>query len=100
LASGNLKPSEATELARLSPRGQGVLFNAIRTGSCRNYADLRAWATALVQAEAQFTLMPDAPPPPSEEDRRLASGFEANVERVAALLRSGIQENQQAGGAA
>ncbi len=32
LASGNLKPSEATELVRLSPRGQDTLFNAIRTG--------------------------------------------------------------------
>lgn len=94
LASGNLKPSEATELARLSPRGQGVLFNAIRTGGCRNYNDLRASANALVQAEAQLTLMPDAPPPPCEEDRRLASTFEANVERVAALLRTGIHENQ------
>jgi hypothetical protein len=36
LASGNLKPSEATELMRLSPRGQHTLFNAIRTGGCRN----------------------------------------------------------------
>jgi len=33
-------------------------------------------------------------PPPSEEDRRLASGFEANVERIALMLRSGIHDNQ------
>ena len=94
LASGNLKPSEATELARLSPRGQVTLFNAIRTGGCRNYNDLRASATALVNAEAQLLLMPDAPPPPTKEDRRLATAFEAHVERIAALLRSGIHDNQ------
>ena len=94
LASGNLKPSEATELVRLSPHGQDTLFNAIRTGGCRNYNDLRASATALVNAEQQLLLMPDAPPPPTKADRDLANAFEAHVERVAALLRSGIHENQ------
>ena len=94
LASGNLKPSEATELARLGSRGQMTLFNAIRSGSCRNYNDLRATANALVQAEAQLTLMPDEPPPPSEEDRHLAGAFEASVDRIAAMLRSGIRDNQ------
>jgi hypothetical protein len=44
--------------------------------------------------EAQFDLMPDEPPPPSEEDHRLASGFEAHVERIALMLRSGIHDNQ------
>ena len=54
LASGNLKPSEATELVRLSPRGQDTLFNAIRTGACRNYNDLRASSTALVMQSSSF----------------------------------------------
>jgi hypothetical protein len=48
-----------------------------RSGACKNYNDLCAMANALVQVEAQFDLMPDEPPLPSEEDRRLASGFEA-----------------------
>ncbi|HVB67961.1 MAG TPA: hypothetical protein VNE67_08920 [Acetobacteraceae bacterium] len=94
LASGNLKPSEATELTRLGPRGQTTLFNAIRTGGCRTYNDLRASANALVQAEAQFTLMADEPIPPSEEEQQLARGFEASVERIGSLLRSGIRDNQ------
>jgi ParB/RepB/Spo0J family partition protein len=95
LASGNLKPSEGTELARLSPRGQAILFAAIRAGSCKTYGDLRASATALVNAEAQLSLMPpDAPPPPSDNDRRLATAFEANVERIALMLRTGIHDNQ------
>ena len=78
---------------RLSPRGQDTLFNAIRTGGCRNDYDLRASSTALVNAEAQLLLTPDAPPP-TKEDRDLANAFEAHVERVATLLRSGIHENQ------
>ena len=49
---------------------------------------------ALVDAEAQLTLMPDAPPAPTKADRDAANAFEAHVERIAALLRSGIQENQ------
>ena len=47
-----------------------------------------------MQVEAQFDLMPDGPPPPNEEDRRLASGFEANVEQIALMLRSGIHDKQ------
>jgi ParB/RepB/Spo0J family partition protein len=94
LASGNLTPSEAFELTRLGPRGQRVLFEAIRTGGCKKYQDLRATSLALVQAEAQFDLMPDAPPGPTELERQQASAFESNVDRISALLRSGIHENQ------
>ena len=35
MASDNLKPSEATELARLTPRGQATLFKAFRPLSRR-----------------------------------------------------------------
>ena len=94
LASGNLKPSEAAYMTKLSPRGQDTLFNAIRTGSCKSWSDLRVNTAALVDAEAQLTLMPDAPPAPTKADRDAANAFEAHVERIAALLRSGIQENQ------
>jgi len=94
MPSGNLKPSEATELVRLSPRGQDTMFNAIRTGARRNDDDLRASSTAPVHAEARLLPMPDAPPPSTKADRDLASAFAARVERVAAVLRSGIQENQ------
>ena len=89
LASGNLKPSEATELARLTPRGQATLFKAIRSDACKNYNDLRAMANALVQVEAQFDLMPDEPPPRSED----AARQQRDVERIALLLLSGIHDN-------
>jgi hypothetical protein len=88
LASGNLRPSEATELARLTPRGQATLFQRHPVRRCQNYNDLRLTANALVRVEAQLVLMPAEPPPPSDEDRRLASGFEASVERIALMLRT------------
>jgi hypothetical protein len=37
--------------------------------------------------------MPE-PEPVSEEDRRLVSGFETQVERLALMLRSSIHDNQ------
>ena len=94
LESGNLKPTEAWEMARMSPRGQTALFNAIRSGACKTAADLRVVAAALVDAEAQMDLIADEPAQPSRETREKASAFEAHVERVAALLRSGISDNQ------
>jgi hypothetical protein len=40
----------------MPPRGQVTLFNAIRSGECRNDNHLRASATALANAEAQLAL--------------------------------------------
>ena len=94
IASGNLKPSEATEMARLGPRGQMVLFNAIRTGACKSYSDLRATANALVNAEAQVSFALETEPGPTEEEQRLATSFEAQVDRIALMLRTGIRDNQ------
>jgi ParB family chromosome partitioning protein len=95
LASGNLKPSEAAEMARLAtPRAQATLFTAIRTGACRTYNDLRATATALANVEAQPAFTLAAAPPPTEAERSDASAFEAQVERVSAMLRAGIDENR------
>jgi hypothetical protein len=38
--------------------------------------------------------MPDAPPPPGDEDKRLANAFETQVERLSVMLRSSIHDNQ------
>jgi ParB/RepB/Spo0J family partition protein len=93
LAGGNLTPSQATELARLSPRGQEALFKLIRTGGCKTYNDLRAAATAILQAEAQSTLLAEAPKPTAQE-RQACASFEDTVARVANLLRASIRDNQ------
>jgi ParB/RepB/Spo0J family partition protein len=94
LAGGNLKITEAWELVRLTPRGQSALFNLIRAGKCLTTADLRNASNALLAAEAQTSIFGDDPEAATEETRKLAGSFEANVERIAALLRSGINENQ------
>ena len=95
LASGNLTPSQATELVRVGTgRGQAVLFDLIRTGSCKTYSDLRAAGTAIVGAQAQYVLMPEMPPAPTQQDNEQANAFEAHADRIVALLRSGIQDNQ------
>ena len=94
LASGNLKPSEAWEMARLSPRSQDVLFRAIRGGRCKTSGDLRVMANALHAAEQQTSILGDDPAAPTEAEHAEGSAFERNVERVAALLRSGITDNQ------
>lgn len=91
-ASGNIKPSEAAELSRLSPRGQDVLFRAIKHGQCKNYNDLRACANALVEAESQGDMLPVEPP--NEEERSAVRSFEGMVERVGAMLRAGVRDNQ------
>ncbi len=94
LASGNLTQSQATELVRLSPRGQDTLLRLIRTDRCRTYADLRNAATAILEAEAQMSMLADPEPPASEAEQRAARTFGGRVEQIAAMLRDGISENE------
>ena len=94
--SGNLKPSEATELARLVASAvRCVLFKAIRPARAKPTTTSAPSATALVNAEAQLTLMRlRHQPPPTEEDRRLATALRGQVDRIALMLRTGIRDNQ------
>jgi ParB family chromosome partitioning protein len=95
LDSGNLKPGEAYEMARLDPRGQDVLFNAIRTGKAKSYADVKAMAEAILNAAAQSSfLSPESDPAKSEADRHHVSQFEAGVDKLAAFLASSIKDNK------
>jgi ParB family chromosome partitioning protein len=95
LASGNLKPLEAYEMARLQPRGQALLFEAIKAGKCRTAADLRATAVAIANAESQVSFdMPGCAPEPTNEERDQMTAFENSVERIAAMLRTGISDNK------
>jgi ParB/RepB/Spo0J family partition protein len=93
LESGNLKPGEAYEMTRLDSRGQDLLFTAIRTGRCKSFADVKAMADAIIATKAQAALWAE-PEPASEAERHQASVFEQGVEKVAALLRAGIRDNQ------
>lgn len=94
LAGGSLRPSEAFEMSRLSSRGQDALFRAIKTGQCRTFNDLRNASTAIFEAEGQASLLMDAPPPPTDEEKRDINSFETDVRRIAEMLRRGIADNR------
>jgi ParB family chromosome partitioning protein len=94
LASGNLKASEAWEMANLSPRSQNILFDLIRTGRCPTFSDVRARAQALRDAEATRSLFADEPAEPTPEETSTARAFETTIEKVAAMLRAGIHDNK------
>ena len=80
-------------MSRLSPAGQDTLFRALRTGKCPTPAALRALSDQLFQDEQQGELF-EPPPPPTREEQRSAVSFEQRVEKVAALLRAGIVDNE------
>jgi len=52
-AKGQITPSQATELARLSHQNQDHLFRLMKAGKCETYNSLRAAANGLVEAEQQ-----------------------------------------------
>lgn len=94
-ASGQLYQTQASYMATLSPTGQDMLFRKIQQGMCRTVTALRDIAEAIRASETQADIFGDvdAPPAPSAETVRLASGFEAKVEAIAAMLRAGIEDN-------
>jgi ParB family transcriptional regulator, chromosome partitioning protein len=92
LASGNLKALEASQMARLSPRGQDVLFQAIKSGRSHRY-DIRAAADALANAETQSSFLPE-PEPHTEEEKKAVKSFEQMVNQIATMLNSSIRDNQ------
>ena len=94
LDSGSLTPTEAYELARLSPRGQKALFNAIRSGTCKTAADLRVAATAIANAENQMDLIGEPPAGPTPQDQDNARAFERQLQRIVSLINLGIRDNQ------
>jgi ParB/RepB/Spo0J family partition protein len=57
-AKGMLSPSQATEMARLMPHGQRIVFQAITSGKCKTYPELRATVAGLLDAERQVVMTP------------------------------------------
>jgi len=95
LASGQISPSQATEMSRLGTHGQDTLFKAINDGQCGDYKSLRAVSTALKEAEAQVALFKDNEMlETDEQDVERATRFERKIDQVAALLNAGIQDNE------
>lgn len=99
LEGGNLYFTQALALATLSERGQGLLLRQINLGQCRTVTALNSIAETIRGAEAQVCMfgedgvMDDAKPAATVAEISAARGFEAKLESVAAMLRSGIDDN-------
>jgi ParB family chromosome partitioning protein len=92
LVSGILNPSQALEMSRLTPPSQRRLFEALRTGKCRSFEELRRTTQALLDAERQGDLWNR--PEPSDEEKKTVYRLEQKIERVCEVLRAGFQDNE------
>jgi ParB-like chromosome segregation protein Spo0J len=91
LTHGILSPSQAGEMARLSPASQVILFRAIRAGRCKSYAELRSVTQGLLDAENQTEMFLDAKP--TDDERRAVHGLEQKIDRVCDVLGAGFEDN-------
>jgi ParB family chromosome partitioning protein len=97
LASGNLRTSQAYEMAQLSTPGQRRLFAAIKAGHCADRKTLTQVAAALREKEAQASIFDKlAAPPvaPTAEEVQAASRLERKITQVAAMLAEGFDDNE------
>ena len=93
LDARQLTPSQAFEMSRLEPREQDVLFRSISAGKVADYNTLRASADALVEKACQTSMLSDDDQP-TESERTAARSFKGRIDKVAALLRSSIVDNE------
>jgi ParB family transcriptional regulator, chromosome partitioning protein len=97
LASGNLRTSQAYEMAQLSTVGQRRLFAAIKAGHCADRKTLTQVAAALREKEAQasiFDKLAAPPAAPTAEEVQAASRLERKITQVAAMLAEGFDDNE------
>ncbi len=93
MEKNQLTPSQGTELARLAPDTQVVLFAMITRGQCPTYARLRAAADGFVSAAAQPNMFALAPEHTAEEVAML-SKFERLIGRLTDACNDGIKDSE------
>ena len=83
LAKSQITPTQAWEMAQLSPGGQDRLFGAIRRGECPTAALLRSTALVLRDADAQTDIFGavETLAEPTANERQLAPGSSAGSTR-------------------
>jgi len=91
--SGQITAAQALELAKLEPGDQNRLFRAIKAGECATTLQLQSRAAVIREEAAQIDCFADHAKP-SEAHVRLASGFEARVRRLSAMLRESTVDNE------
>ena len=95
-AKGHLSTAQARQMAKLSPAGQGQLFEAIKSGNIPGRAGLLAFTETIRDQERQVAMFEPEPEEdlPTEDDKRAVRSFMDRIERVAALLRGSIVEGE------
>jgi ParB family chromosome partitioning protein len=94
LESRNLTETQIIEMAKLSPRGQKTLFDAIRRGQCPNIKALRTISAGLIEAEQQASMFGPAPAAPTAEERRRARSLAEKIDRVCDVLAAGFDDSE------
>lgn len=94
LVSGNLTPSQAFEMPRLTPLAQVTLFAAIKSGHCASNSALRASAFALAEVEAQAPLFTPLPNEPTQTEIAEESRLERKIDAACEVLAAGFFENE------
>lgn len=90
---GQLTPTQAAELAKLSPDGQDKLVRAINSNQARTAEQVRALASGILGAEQQCAMFANASPP-SDDDKHAKSRLERRVETASSVLRQGFKDNE------
>lgn len=90
--SDQLNPTQALEMAQLSPEGQAKLFRMIRTGQLDNPSRLKAAARGIKEAECQSAMFADDAPAPA--DLAKANKLERTVEALMSVLGEGFKDGE------
>jgi ParB family chromosome partitioning protein len=93
LAKGHITAEAAYWMAQLPSHKQGRMMKAIQTGHCTTLTQIKALCAAILEEDTQAAMFGEDAPAPSENDVKVARGFEAKVESIAAMLRAGIDDN-------
>ena len=95
-AKGHISTAQARQMTKLSPAGQGQLFEAINSGKIPGRSGLLAFTETIRDQERQVAMFEPEPEEerPTEDDKRAVRTFMDRIEQVAALLRSSIVENE------
>ncbi len=93
LAKGHLTPSQGFEMSKLEHGLQAKLFDAIKSGKCQTYHQLRAVVSGMLEVQEQGALF-DMPPPPTAEEIAILSRFEKAVEKLVSICAAGFDDNE------
>ena len=90
---GHLKPSMATEIARLPQAMHGRFIRQIAVGTLKTTVQVQAAVIQILDADSQGDLLPDAPRA-TDADVATLNRMEGKIDSVANLLAAGWKDNE------